>query len=467
MTNKCTLRISYFAMLVMLSPIFSASAQDSTAVKKKKDLWDFIKLPPVFRHPVLQYYRPNDKTGITTFETTKNDTTTFDGVKIKVGGDLTADFQFLKDRNNAAPVLVNGVNSNQLMPLTNGFDLPMANLNIDAQLADGIRMSLTVYLATRHHQDTWVKGGYIQIDKLPFLRSSLIDNIMKAFTIKIGEYDVDYGDAHFRRTDGGNSIYNPFVENYIMDEFATELGGELYFHPKGLPVIAMFGITNGELNPTVVKSSIIDSATGRVNKYAPAFHAKLGYDKQWKDLRVRLTASVYADKSASSNTLFFGDRTGSHYFYVLENTAATTDGNAWSGRVNPGFSEQVTTFMINPFVKFHGLELFGTYEMAYGRSITQVHMREVTQGAVDLVYRFPKKENFWIAGRFNEVTGSLVPNASNITIYRGVGSVGWFVTKNIAAKLEYVYQQYNNFTSTDIRSGGRFGGVMLEGTIGF
>jgi len=464
--NFTKLQSGLFIMLI-ISINFSANAQDSTSVKKKKGLWDFFKLPPVFRHPVMQYFRYNDKTGVNVFEPSKNDTTPFDGVKIRVGGNFTADFQFLKDHNNATPVLVGGVNSNQLMPLTNGFNLPMANMNIDAQLADGIRMSLTVYLATRHHQDTWVKGGYVQIDKLPFFKSNFIDNIMKAFTIKVGEYDVDYGDAHFRRTDGGNSIYNPFVENYIMDEFATELGGELYFHPKGLPIIAMFGITNGELNPTVVKSTVIDSATGRTNKYAPAFHAKLGLDKTWKDLRVRLTASVYADKSANQNTLFFGDRTGSHYFFVLENTAATTDGNAWSGRIDPGFSEQVTTFMINPFIKFHGLELFGTYEMAWGRAITEFTTREVTQGAVDLVYRFPKKENFWIGGRFNSVTGVLAPATNSITIYRGVGSLGWFVTKNIVAKLEYVYQQYNDFATTDIRSGGRFGGFMLEGSIAF
>ena len=467
MINKFHNPLYCLTLLLIIGSSFTANAQDSTTVKKKKDLWDFFKLPPVFRHPVLQYYRANDKTGVNVFEPTKNDTTTFDGVKIKVGGNFTADLQFLKDHNNATPVVVGGVNSNQLMPLTNGFNLPMANMNIDAQLADGIRVELTVYLATRHHQDTWVKGGYVQIDKLPFLKSTFIDNIMKAFTIKVGQYDVDYGDAHFRRTDGGNAIYNPFVENYIMDEFATEMGGELYFHPKGLPIIAMFGITNGELDPTVVKSTTIDSATGKPNKYAPAFHAKLGLDKQWKDLRVRLTASVYADKSANQNTLFFGDRTGSHYFYVMENTAATSDGNAWSGRIDPGFSEQVTTFMVNPFVKFHGLELFGTYEMAWGRAITEFTTREVTQGAVDLVYRFPKKENFWIGGRFNTVTGVLAPGTNSMTIYRGVGSVGWFVTKNIMAKLEYVYQQYDNFVSNDIRSGGRFGGVMLEGSVAF
>ena len=127
----------------------------------------------------------------------------------------------------------------------------MANLNIDAQLDDGIRMNLTMYLSARHHEETWVKGGYIQLDKLPFLKSKMADKIMKSFTIKVGDYEVDYVDQHFRRTDGGNAIYNPFAENYIMDEFATEIGGAVYYLPK-TGIIAMAGITNGQLNPTVI-----------------------------------------------------------------------------------------------------------------------------------------------------------------------------------------------------------------------
>ena len=166
----------------------------------------------------LQYFRPNNKNGLHTFETTKNDTTLYTGMKVRVGGNFTQDFQNLSHQNSATPVIVGGVNTNQLAAVTNGFNLAMANLNIDAQLEDGIRMNLTMYLSSRHHEETWVKGGYIQFDKLPFLKSALIDSIMKNFTIKVGDYEVDYGDQHFRRTDGGNAIYNPFVENLIMVE---------------------------------------------------------------------------------------------------------------------------------------------------------------------------------------------------------------------------------------------------------
>src|SRR5690242_18140305 len=149
---------------------------------------------------------------------------------------------------------------------------------------------------------------------------------MENITIKVGDFDVDYGDAHYRRTDGGNTFYNPFVENYIMPAFATEIGGEILYQSKG-GFLLSGGITNGQLNPTVVDPSAIDPKTGKANVTAPAFYGKVGVDRQFtNDLRFRLTGSAYTNKSNTSNTLFNGDRTGSHYFYIMENTTATTDG---------------------------------------------------------------------------------------------------------------------------------------------
>jgi hypothetical protein len=417
----------------------------------------------------MQFYRANDRTGLTTFEPTKTDTVPFDQLRVRLGGSFTQNFQALKHENNATPVYdANTVNTNELIDLTNGFNLAMANLTIDAQLEDGIRMNLTMYLSARHHSETWVKGGYIQFDKLLFLHSDVVNRIMEDLTIKIGDYEVDYGDQHYRRSDGGNSIHNPFVENYIMDEFTTEIGGEVYYHPTN-GFIAMVGMTNGELNPTIVASSKVDSATGQYNWYAPAFHGKIGFDKQLNnDLRVRLTGSVYEVKSAASNTLFGGDRTGSNYFLVMENTAATSSANAFSGRFNPQFKEEVITFMVNPFVKYKGLEFFGTYEIANGRTITEKEKRTATQYAVDVIYRFPQtSENFWVGARYNSVTATLQNRADDITINRVAGSIGWFVTKNIMMKAEYVNQQYKNFIATDINAGGKFDGFMVAASIGF
>lgn len=436
-----------------------------------------FSLPAIAQNQQLQYFRPDSKAGLNVFETTKNDSTPFTKMKVFVGGNFEMAFQGLRDQNTATPLFeppyVGNVNS--LQQLTNGFDLPMANLNVDAQLADGIRMDLTVYLATRHHEDAWVKGGYVQFDKLLFLHSDWVNRIMQNVTIKVGQFDVDYGDQHYQRSDGGNTIYNPFIENYIMDEFATEIGAEVYYHNK-CGLFVMGGITNGELDPTVLAATKIDSATKQTNNYGPAFHAKLGYDKQIStNFRLRISASGYMDQSANSNTLFGGDRTGSHYFDVMSNQAIANgsslndanDYNAFSGRYNPAFSEQVKTFMGNLFLKYCGLQFFGTYEIAQGRTITETNDRQAMQYAGDLVYRFGHKENFWVGVRYNSVTALMVGGPSNITINREAASLGWFITKNIMMKAEYVDQQYVNYAATNILNGGRFDGYMLEASIGF
>ena len=425
----------------------------------------------------LQFFRPNDQRGINVFETSKLDTVKFTGLKVKVGGNFELTFQALGQSNTADPLTKTGYtgNVNSLIPLSHAFQLPMANLNFDIQLADGVRMNLTNYLASRHHEDSWVKGGYIQFDKLPFLHSQVIDDIMKSVSIRIGQNDVDYGDQHYRRTDGGSTIYNPFVENYIMDEFSTELGAQVYyFHKSGLFV--MGGLTDGLLNETVVGLTKIDAKTGAVNKYDPAILGKIGFDKQLnKDFRLRVTGSVYTVNSSNSSTLFGGDRTGSHYYNLLENQAvanATTlsdavDYSFTSGRVNPGFSEENHAFMGNVLLKYKGLEFFGTIENAGGRAITETTNRWATQYAADVIYRFPQgKENFWLAYRYNTVSTRLA-GIADVTVNRNVGSFGWFLTRNIMMKLEYVSQEYQNYPSNNILNGAKFSGFMAEASIGF
>jgi hypothetical protein len=425
------------------------------------------------QQPSMQFYRPNDKAGVNIFETTKDDTTTYTGIHVRIGGAFTQDYQSLSHSNTAKPIWTkttptakDSTNTNQLAALTSGFNLAMANMTIDAQLEDGVRANVTVYLSSKHHNESWVKNGYLQFDKLPFFHNEMINEIMKSLTIKVGDLEVDYGDQHFRRVDGGNSMYNPFVENYIMDEFATEIGGEVYFHNSGF--LVMLGVTDGMLNPTVIASNKIDSVTKSPNAYQPAIHVKLGYDKQLTpDLRIRLTGSLYQEGSTSSSTLFGGDRTGSHYFFVTENTTATTTGNPFSGRFNPGFSDEVTTFMINPFVKFAGLEIFGTYESAQGRTISEVAKRKASQLAADVLYRFGATENFWVGARYNTMKATLPVSNIDVTINRIVGSAGWFLTPSVMMKLEYVTQEYVDFPVLDIRNGAKFSGVVVEAVLGF
>jgi hypothetical protein len=304
----------------------------------------------------IQNFRPQDQRGINMFETPKEPGVEYKGFRVDFGAAFTAQFQGLRHENAAVPVIANGVDSNQLIEIGNGFNNSTANLYLHAQLADGIRVQMTSYLSSRHHNETWVKDGFIQMDKSPIPLPPL-EKLMKYTTVKVGHFEINYGDAHFRRTDNGNAMYNPFVGNYIMDAFTTEVGAEAILRNQN--VIAVGSVTGGEVRGTVLTPK----------QRSASYIGKLGFDRQVKpDLRVRLTGSMYKTNNSASNTLYGGDRAGSRYYYVVENTAATESAQFTSGAINPGFRNKVTAFQINPFVKFGPLELFGVLERAEGRA---------------------------------------------------------------------------------------------------
>jgi hypothetical protein len=436
------------------------------------------------------YMRAYDQTGINVFETTKQDTSAvYDGMKVSFGAGFTQQFQNLKDENpgalnNTSGSFANGVSTpgNRLKVITSGFQTAMANLFMDVQLADGIRLNVTSYLSSKHHNETWVKGGYIQFDKLPF-KGQFWTNLMKITTIKVGDFEVNYGDEHFRRSDGGQALYNPFMEGNIMDEFATEIGGEVYLQKNGF--IGMVGLTNGMIKGNIDSMYKVSNPDGDLHK-SPSLILKAGIDKKLSEsIRLRLTASYYGNQSSGGNTIFGGDRSGSNYQYVMEensaNPSSTTGAGtplAFSGRFNPGFTKKVNAFMFNGFLKAGGLEFFGTYETASGRTAKETSDRAVNQYAVDGVYRFGKAENLFLGLRYNSVTAALANNAAgtgagpiaydgNININRFAVAGGWFLTKNVLMKGEYVIQKYKDFPNTDYRSGGKFNGYVIEAVVGF
>ncbi|HRN47112.1 MAG TPA: hypothetical protein PKW69_03680 [Niabella sp.] len=411
--------------------------------------------------PEIQYTRPGDKTGMNVFETSKDETVPYEGLKVKFGAGFTQQFQTLTHTNSGAVPLYP-----RLAP---GFGVAMANLMMDVQLADGIKLNLETYLSSRHHNESWVKGGYLQLDKLPF-KGEFWDNLMKNATIKLGHMGINYGDQHFRRSDGGNTIFNPFAENYIMDAFATEVAGEFYLKNNGL--LGMVGISNGLINGGYQHPQVVIS--GQTHKYHrnPSIYAKGAIDKNIGDLRVRGAASIYYNASDGRSTLYGGDRTGSNYFFVMEGATANAKDNAFSGRVDPGLTNQIRAIQLNGFMKFHGLELFGTYENAKGRNVserfTNSPKRNVNQIALDAIYRLGAKENVYIGGRYNTVNGQLLASsADKQSVNRIAIGGGWFLTKNILLKAEYVDQKFNDYPSTSIFNKGGFKGGVVEAVIGF
>ncbi|MCW5910536.1 MAG: hypothetical protein KIT62_05650 [Cyclobacteriaceae bacterium] len=426
------------------------------------------------QQPTIQYWRPYDKRGVNVFETPKEDTVGYDGMKVRFGAGFTQGYQNLSHTN--------GLPTTGLYEMAGGFPLAQANFNIDAQLYDGVSLNLVSYMASHHHNEFWVKGGFLQIDKVGFLKSEFFDNLWKNLTLKVGHMEVNYGDAHFRRSDGGHTLWNPWVENNIMDAFTTEIGAELYWKKDG--IILMGGFTDGEIQGNVANPS----APGAKRK--PNLYAKAGFDKQLSDdLRVRLTGSVVTTKSSARNTLYAGDRTGSNYQYAMDLTTATLTTAYTSGRFNPGLTDNLTAFVINPFVKFSGLEVFGTFEWAKGNSAFEngeghttpyaaQDDRKAQQTAIEALYRFGKEEQFYVGARYITVNATVAEGYTaaaagtryDVTIDRTSFGAGWFITRNILLKGEYVTQNYDGFRDTGANNRfyqGKFDGFVVQGAISF
>ncbi|XOV92970.1 MAG: hypothetical protein ACFHWX_22575 [Bacteroidota bacterium] len=394
------------------------------------------------QQPALQYFRPNDQDGLNIFETSKDNDVEFEGVKVRVGGDFAMQFQGISQENTA----------NTVDTLGNNFNLPTANLNIDVQLADGLRMHMRTYLSSRHHTEAYVKGGYLQMDNLNFISDGFLSGLMDIATIRVGMDEIDYGDTHYRRSDNARAIYNPFVGNYIMDVFTTEPFLEVTIQSNGL--LGLIGATNGRLNQNVLENPSSNPDKGFV------LYGKLGYDNQISDdLRFRITGSLYT--SSSENTrdyIYGGDRAGGRYYAVME-------GSDFSGRYNPRFAYQ-TAFQVNPFLKASGFEFFGVLEIvnngddAVGGGFTQI--------GAEALYRFGSAEQVYLGGRYNSVSGKVSDAAQDMNINRLNIGGGWYLTKNVLTKVEFVNQKYDgDGFSSSVYDGGKFSGLVIEAVIGF
>lgn len=434
------------------------------------------------QQPDIQYYRPWNKDGINVFEPSKKaEQPEFTGIKVRIGGAFTQDFQALKHSNTptyAPTSATNPANKNFLYGIVKsedstsasltGFNLAMANLNLDIQIGDGIRVCLENYMSSRHHSEFWVKGGYIQFDKLPMFGNP------KWFSdyarVRIGHFQPNFGDMQFRRSDGGNTMFNPFVENYIFDAFTTEIGGEAYVFPaKGW--MGMIGLTSGFINGNIDNYPADPTAPNVVaNQKKPSVTLKLAYDNTFGDFRFRLSGSMYNNSASARNTLYAGDRTGSHYFMVAEPSSGTYAANKDSGRFTAmGVANKINAISINPFMKYKGLEIFGGYEMIKGRTNTERDgaERKFNQLAIEGLYRFLANEQAYIGGRYIQASGTPQGFASEITIDRFAVAGGWFPTKNMLLKAEYVTQQYKDFPTNDYRNAAEFSGFVVEAVIGF
>src|SRR5687767_4281660 len=91
----------------------------------------------------MQNIRPSDKRGLNVFESPKEQGIPFTGFRYSLGASFRQQFQGLEHKNAATPSA-----ATTLVDIGRGFNLADANLYLNMQVADGIRVALTSYMSS-------------------------------------------------------------------------------------------------------------------------------------------------------------------------------------------------------------------------------------------------------------------------------------------------------------------------------
>ena len=353
------------------------------------------------------------------------------------------------------------------------LSLPSANLDINAKVMSGFNVKLQTMLASHHHNETYVKGGYATIDNLDFIAPGFLSGFMKDATIKIGVNDINYGDDQYRRTDNANVMRNPFINNMAVEAYDQGTHVELLYRIPAISSFVVMGVTNGQANPQDTAESDTYGTTS--NTYA--VYGKIGFDHDYTDnLRLRITESVYNVSGVNRQDLYEGDKAGNviRNVYGTVNSAVLSSGwdptrNYVNYKGTKQFSSAPDVFAskTNLFVKYYDTEFYGMYEIinaedTMGKSI------DVNHYAIDLVQRF-YNDKFWVAARYENAVQKYNDSYNDLgdaelTQYQA--TLGWFLSKNAVAKLEYIKQEREKFS---IYKDGKasFDGFMVNASLSF
>ncbi|MBP1681295.1 MAG: hypothetical protein H6Q35_1634 [Proteobacteria bacterium] len=407
----------------------------------------------------------------------EKDTSAFKGKpEVSLATDLSFYYQGIGQ--DIKGTTTNGTTYTTPASIESGLILPTANFDINAKIMSGFNVKLQTMLASHHHNDTYVKGGYATIDNLDFIAPGFLSEFMRNATIKIGVNDINYGDDQYRRTDNANVMRNPFINNMAVEGYLQGTHVELLYRIPSISSFAMVGITNGQANPQDVTKTEYDntSATASSNRYG--IYTKLGFDQQINDdLRFRATESVYIIEGANRNDLYSSDKAGNVMTTVFgaDSAASMSSGwNAMSGYVKTPAGTYVSksaadvlASKTNLFLKYKDTELYGMYEIADGADVYDKSMT-MNHYAVDLVQRF-NNDKFWLAARYENAVveyQDAFNDFGDAELTQWQLTAGWFLSKNAVAKIEYIDQERENFSI--YRDGkASFNGFMINASLSF
>lgn len=339
-----------------------------------------------------------------------------------------------------------------------GFQDPFANLSFLASIPDKLDVYFDTYIASRPHTNTmYGHEGYILFKQLPGpLNSGVLGDAFNYVNVKVGAFDIDFGDDNYRRSNNARVQRNPLIDNPLVDPNVEEIGGEVY-SIKG-PVYWLFGVGSGTTTEHFDYGS------------QPSFHGKIwGYPLP--DLRTSLSA-YHVDLSGSNDT---------SYLYVNGRSGGAL-GGVFGGGDNPGqilpmAGKDVTAVQGDVTWNHWPCEIYSNVGWVQDSDINGQAAGTPSErwiyGTFEPVYHITP--SLYIAGRYSLAKATSVNGVpTNGWVDRAEVGGGYWITNNLLGKVEYVYEKYHGFgaadgvvSGVDSFRGPSFSGVVLEVSFSF
>ena len=386
-----------------------------------------------------------------------------------MGLDTVGRFQYLTQGNVKDTVGSDSVLPGQLSP---GFQTAFGNLSFLADFDKQMEVYFDMFIADRPHQDhPQGDEGYILLRSLPdpLGDTPLVKAVFDTIDVKAGQFELDFGDAHYRRSLNATVQRNPLIGNYVIDPRDTEIGMEVSSDEGRFPVNWLVGVGSGSDTEDFQKN------------HGPSLHGKL-WAYPLKQLRT--SSSIYwvdqsktPSGSSSRTNLFRANRSGGPYAGVLDNSSAP-------GEVFPVTGKRVLATQVDATWEGDPVEWYGHFGWVQdgdnNGNLSGSPRTSWLYYAAEGSYHFTPR--LYGALRYSGAAAQRLVAAADSS--RDVGSDGlvhriqlgggYWLTKTVLLKGEYVYQLYSGFSSTGSQVSGvdvwrhpHFQGVLAEASFAF
>ena len=378
-----------------------------------------------------------------------------------LGRAAQAQLKIVDTETNKLFITLNTVGTAQALDHKNAFDLKgsaLAKVEPGFQNAFGdlgfvgkfgknaeIEIVFDMYLSSRNHpSQTYGNEGYIILRGVPENLQGLkfLEPVLSKVDIKAGHMLVSFGDAIYHRSNNAIVQNNPLVGNFVVDPNIVSIGMEV---SSKNPTKSRFGWLVGASNGTTTE----DWNVGR----GFAYHGKLiAYPIQSVRTSVSYIATDQSDNpnksgGGSQMQMFTGNRSGERYAGVL-------GGGQAPGNVFPQAGEKFSAAQFD--VTFDGsspLKLYGHYGMTQDKDINGSVAGEPEEKwnyyAADAKYEITP--SIYAAARYSAATTSMLAGKdSDGKVNRIQVGGGYWLSKNLLLKIEYVTQKYSGFAEGQV-----------------